>query len=171
MGEFHRLMTDDHTTVRLYMDAIKRMGELNPDLRREALAELMCFLMARDSALGRTEVGGRSMTEDHGFGERECYHAILPRLLAMDPSDACWRAMFDVIHTKVESALMAEEMMVPLWRVSPQAEALACEFYLEQRETILQRLRKSLERSLPTSSRFVDHDLARHRPAHTAAMA
>lgn len=169
MGEFHRLMTDDHTTVRLYMDAIKRMGELNPDLRREALAELMCFLMARDSALGRTDVGGRSMTEDRAFCERECYHAILPRLVAMDPSDDKWAVMFDVIHGKVEAALLAEEMMVSLWRVSPQAEALACEFYLEQRETMLHRLRRSLERSLPTSTRFADHDLSRHHALQAAA--
>lgn len=169
MGEFHRLMTDDHTTVRLYMDAIKRMGELNPELRREALAELMCFLMARDSALGRTDVGGRSMTEDRAFTERECYHAILPRLVAMDPSQDNWMVMFDVIHGKVEAALLAEEMMVSLWRVSPQAEALACEFYLEQRETMLHRLRRSLERSLPTSTRFADHDLSRHHALQAAA--
>lgn len=170
MGEFHRLMTDDHTTVRLYMDAIKRMGELNPDLRREALAELMCFLMARDSALGRTDVGGRSMTEDPRFTERESYHAILPRLVAMDPSANHWSTMFDVVHTKVEGALLAEEMLVSMWRASPQAEALACEFYLDQRETMLQRLRRSLERSLPTSTRFVDHPLS-HHPAMQAAAA
>ena len=171
MPEFHRLIAEDHTTVRLYMDAIKRMGTLSPDLRHEAMAELMCFVLARDSALDRTDIGGHRMSEDSAFVERRCYHAILPRMIAMDPSDAYWDIMFDVVHSKVEAALMGEEMMVSLWRLDPAADARACEDYLARREAMLDSLRRSLRRSMPAMPHLLDKDLEHHQALHGSVAA
>src|SRR5260221_2295066 len=73
--------------------------------------------------------------------ERECYHAILPRLVAMDPSADHWSTMFDVIHTKVEAALMAEEMLVRSEEHTSELQShsdLVCRLLLEKKKNHLQ---------------------------------
>lgn len=149
MGDFERAMQDDHTTIRLYLGAVRRLGIYNPELRVEAVTELMCFVFARDQVLMALDIDGHQVSEDGGHIERQCYRGILPRLLAMDPNEHGWHDLFNVAHSKIESSLISEELIVSSWELSDQASRVACDDYVERREAALAEMRRSAARSLP----------------------
>ena len=73
------------------------LGLEGPDLRVEAVTELMCFVFARDQVLMQLDVQGHRIGDDGGHIERQCYHGILPRLLAMDPNEHGWHDLFNAL--------------------------------------------------------------------------
>lgn len=154
MSDFQRVMQDDHTTIRLYLGAIRRIGIYNPELRVEAVTELMCFVFARDQVLMHFNVCGHQIGDDGGHIERQCYHGIVPRLLAMDPNEHGWHDLFNVAHSKIESSLLSEEMIVASWPLSEDESRQAADDYVARREAALVEMRKSAARSLPRRERF-----------------
>lgn len=149
MDSFQRVVQDDHTSIRMYLGAIRRLGIYNPELRVEAVTELMCFVFARDQVLMNMTIDGHRMDEDGAHVERHCYRGILPRLLAMDPNEHGWHDLFNVAHSKIESALMSEEMVVAAWQLDEAASEAASQEYLQRREAGLEEMRRAVARSMP----------------------
>lgn len=171
MSDFQRVTQDDHTTIRLYLGAIRRIGIYNPELRVEAVTELMCFVFARDQVLMQLDVQGHRIGDDGGHIERQCYHGILPRLLAMDPNEHGWHDLFNVAHSKIESSLLSEEMIIGSWPLTEEESKKAADEYVARREAALTEMRRSAARSLPRRERFaVPESYASSRPAAHAAL-
>ena len=149
MSDFERVMQDDHTTIRLYLGAIRRIGVYNPELRIEAVTELMCFVFARDRVLMSLDIAGHQVSEDGAYIERQCYRGLLPRLLAMDPNEHGWHDLFNVAYSKIETCLMSEELIVGSWGLSVEESKAVADEYVTRREAALVEMRRSVVRSLP----------------------